>query len=132
MDASTPPAPPATTPAGPPGAWAPRPARSSDDRLWMVAAVIAGLPLLLLLFLAVVAPAFNAPASDGPLVVAGMLPAVPFAIGLVGMVVIAGSLSRFVNPVLGVVVAAIWLPLGLFVVILGPALVLIVVNLAGS
>jgi len=37
-----------------------------------------------------------------------------------------------VNPVLGVVVAAIWLPLGLFAVILGPALVLVVVNLAGS
>ena len=98
----------------------------------MVAAVIAGLPLLLLLFLMVVAPSFHAPLSDGHLVVAGLLPAVPFAIVLVGMVFIAGSLSRFVNPVLGVVVAAIWLPLGLFAVILGPALVLVVVNLAGS
>ena len=126
---STPPGPPG--PAAPPvdgtvPGWPVVPARSGPDHLWVIAIAIAAVPLVLALFLAIVAPAFMAPLTDPTVNVLGLPPVVPYAVLLVGMVFVSGLLGRYVRSgILGVVVAAIWMPVGLFLVLLGPAMVLI-------
>jgi hypothetical protein len=126
--------PPAAVPlaelAPPPAAALPPPA---PDRLWIAAVVVAAVPLALALGLALVVPDFLAPLADGRVNVFGLPPGVPLAVILVGMVFVCGLLSTSVRPsAVGVVVAAVWAGIGLWLVILGPAIVLIYTGLTSD
>jgi hypothetical protein len=98
-----------------------------------VAPLIAALPAVLLIFLAIVAPGFLAPLADDRLTIVGVPLIVPVVLLFVGVVVAVAWIARRTrSPVVAIVLAAAWVPLGLFIVILSPAIVLIAVNLSSS
>lgn len=107
--------------------WPPAPAAGGPNRLWILAVAIAACPLALVLLLSLGMPSFMAPLTDGVVSVVGLPIIVPYAVLFVGMVFVAGLLGRYSGSgLIGVVVAALWFPVGLFLAILGPAIVLII------
>src|SRR5262245_11246492 len=118
MAAPEPPGPPGPpTVASQPAAWAPGP--PSDDAGgggWVVAPLIAALPAFLLIFLWIVAPGFLAPLADDRVSIVGAPFIVPVVLLLAGMILaVAWIARRMRSPVVGIVLAAIWAPIGLFI-----------------
>jgi hypothetical protein len=107
--------------------------QAGPNRHWIVATVVAAMPLLLAVLLAIGFPSFMAPLTDGTVNLAGVPLIVPFTVLLVGMVFVAGLLGRYVGSgLIGVIVAAVWAGIGLWLVILGPGIVLISTGLTSA
>jgi hypothetical protein len=92
--------------------------------------VVALIPALLMAFLFAAAPGFLQPLFDTRGTIAG-IPVGPAVLALFGLLTATGlGAVRFLRSPLAIVVALVCTTAALYLVILGPAMVLIAVNLA--
>lgn len=96
----------------------------------LVACGVSLVPVAFALLLVVIAPGFLGPLLDSGAAILGLPPVVGFALVLAVCPVLAFALARARGPIwLSAIVAVIGVSVGLFVVILSPAIILIAVNL---